>query len=266
MRRSLTALFSLALLAAACGDDSGDTAATTPDPTTTSAPDPTTTMPSGPTTEPGTATTTEPGTATTDGGTDGELPGERMEIYPYEGATVAVVGVAADDTLNVRAAPGTEAEIRFGLAPLEDDVTATGHNRMLEESGLWAEVEAADGTGWVNARYLAQLGQVNDITSEIAPTPADRPTAETMLELGQLIAQGRASQEPPSEIVVVDGPSVGDLGEVTVDVVGLGDDSVHGERLHVFGEPDPGGEGFTLRTVEATTLCARGVTDDRLCV
>ena len=65
---------------------------------------------------------------------------------------------------------------------------------------------------------------------------------------------------------MTDGPNVGDLGEITLDVIGMGDDSILGERLHVFGDPDPGGESFTMRTVERTLLCARGVGDDGLCV
>ncbi len=52
--------------------------------------------------------------------------------------------------------------------------------------------------------------------------------------------------------------TVGDLGEVTFDVVGMPDDAQHGVRLHVFGTPLPG--GFALKSVEATVLCSRGVT------
>jgi hypothetical protein len=62
---------------------------------------------------------------------------------------------------------------------------------------------------------------------------------------------------------VVDGPHVGDLGEVTVDVVGLADDSILGWRLHVFAQPE--GATFHVRTVEQTVLCARGA-DAGLCV
>ena len=61
-------------------------------------------------------------------------------------------------------------------------------------------------------------------------------------------------------------PAVGDLGEVTYDVIGLGDDSIGGWRLHVFGTPSASGEGFLLKTLEATTLCTRGVTTDGLCI
>ena len=110
------------------------------------------------------------------------------------------------------------------------------------------------------------MGRTTDDTAALYPTPADRPAAETMLEIGQLVAEVHASDSPPSEIVVVDGPSVGDLGEITVDVLGLGDDSLGGVRLHVFAEPLPDGETFQVRTVETTLLCTRGVTDDGFCL
>ena len=49
-----------------------------------------------------------------------------------------------------------------------------------------------------------------------------------------------------------------DLGEITVDVIGFPDDAQLGERLHVFAEPDPGGESFTVRSVESTTTTGPG--------
>ena len=61
-------------------------------------------------------------------------------------------------------------------------------------------------------------------------------------------------------------PSVGDLGEVIYDVVGFADDSVRGLRLHIFGQPLAGGEGFSLKSVEATSLCARGLTAEGACI
>ena len=61
-------------------------------------------------------------------------------------------------------------------------------------------------------------------------------------------------------------PTVGDLGEVTFDVVGLLDDAQLGWRLHILATPDEGGEGFGLKSVEATAFCGRGVTDEGYCV
>jgi hypothetical protein len=205
-------------------------------------------------------------TGTTESSNGAPLPGERVETFPYEGAQLAVVGVAADDTLNVRSGPGTEFDVVFDLDPMAMNATATGHNRSVGEAGFWSEIAVDGQTGWANTAHLLQPGQVSDITAALFPTPADRPKAKTMLELGQTVARLRASDDPESDIVVVDQPTVDDLGEITVDIIGLGDDSLGGERLKIFAEPGPDGESFTVRTVEATTFCSRGVTDDRLCV
>lgn len=56
-----------------------------------------------------------------------------------------------------------------------------------------------------------------------------------------------------------------DLGEVTYDVMVLGDDALCGVRLHVFGQPSASGEGFVLENVEQTLLCGRALADG-LCV
>lgn len=255
MRRSLMVLFVPFALVAACG---GDDDTTTADTSTTS-----TTVDEGTTSS---STSSSSSTSTTTTRAPGDLPGERIEIFPYEDAQLSVVGVAADDVLNVRSGPGVDFDVIAELEPLATGVVATGHNRSLDGEGFWSEIAAAGETGWANVAFLSHLGQVDDITTEIAPTPADRPTADTMVQLGRQVADGRASEEPESDVVVVDGPTVGDLGEITVDVIGLGDDAVGGERLHVFGQPDPGGESFTLRTVERTILCTRGVSAEGLCV
>ncbi|HET9772751.1 MAG TPA: hypothetical protein VFS16_17785 [Acidimicrobiia bacterium] len=246
MRRSpaAVALLALVLLVAGCGDDDqggpGVAASAT---------------------QPTAATTAT--TAATSGGSS--LPGERVEIYPYKDAQLAVAGVAAGDKLNVRSGPGTEFDVVYDLAPTAMNAAATGHNRSVGNA-FWSEISVDGRTGWANTSFLLQPGQVDDVTASMFPTPAERPTAKTLAELGQAVARRRASEEPPSRIVVVEHPTVGDLGEVTVDVIGMGDDSVGGERLKVFAEPGPKGESFTVRTVEATTFCSRGVADDRRCV
>lgn len=208
-------------------------------------------------------TGSEPGTPTTPSGDGDELAGEPIEFFFSDGDSLAVVGVAADDVLNVRSGPGVQAGVVATLDPLAD-VRATGSARQLSES-IWAEVGAGGTTGWANVAYLAYLGATNDVTAEVTDQLGAPVSAETMEQLGRTVAQTRASTEPPSTITVVDGPAVGDLGEITVDVVGLGDDAVLGARLHVFGQPAEGGEGFGLRSVEQTDLCRRGVSDE-LCL
>ena len=101
-------------------------------------------------------------------------------------------------------------------------------------------------------------------TANLIADLGETPVAETMVELGTVVAEANASTDPPSRIRMSEAPTVGDLGEVTFDVVGLGDDALFGVRLKVFGTPGDG--NFTLKTVERTLLCSRGVSAAGLCL
>ena len=220
----------LAVLTMAGCADGGEGAPGTPDPGETP-----------------TATPTDPADA------DGQLPGEPFDAGPEADARLAVVGVAADDVLNLRAGPGVEFEVAAELEPLETDVLATGRNRQLEGSAIWVEATVDGVTGWANLAYLAYLGEVNDITSLLE----DAGGSELVDVADRVVAQVWGESADEVDVTVVDGPHYGDLGEITVDGLGLADDSVAGLRLHIFASPDGG--RFTMRTVEATTLCSRGV-------
>jgi hypothetical protein len=249
MRTLLACLLAASLLLAGCGDDDDTEAGADSSTSTTVADEGTTTTTAAPTTTAGT--------------TPGELPGERIELFPYEGTVLAVVGVAADDQLNLRAAPDPGAAVVAELDPLAGGIAPSGHNRQVDDGSIWAEVTADGTSGWANIAFLAHLADAQDITAQQYPDVADRPRAETLVQLvDQVVAQRYQSGEPEPEVVVVDGPTVGDLGEITVDVVGLGDDAALGERLHLFAEEE-GSDSFRLRTIEATTLCRRGVSDGR---
>lgn len=259
-----SALVAVTLVVAGCGDDSASTTDTTITDTTvssttatsTTAP-PTTTAP--PSTTAGAPTEPRPGD---------ELAGEPFDLAPADGAVLAVVGVAHDDVLNVRAGPGVDEPVAAELAPTAADVEATGRARMLDES-IWWEVVTTDGVyGWVNAGYTAQLGATDDRTAQVTADLGGLPEEETMLDLGRVVAESiPVDPDVPSDIVMSVAPTVGDLGEVTYDVIGLGDDSLEGVRLHVFGTPSESLEGFVLKTVESTDLCSafRGLTSDGLC-
>jgi hypothetical protein len=179
------------------------------------------------------------------------------------GDTLAVIGVAHDDVLNLRSAPGADQDILAGIPPLHANLTAVGETRELPGS-MWIGVEYDGTRGWVNLRFVGYLGDTTDATAAIIDNLGGRPAADTMLDLGLIIAESLASDEPKSDLVVTVAPSAGDLGEVTYDVIGLGDDAVRGLRVHVFGEPTNG--EFSLRTVEITSLCGRGADDQGGCV
>ncbi|HZK48399.1 MAG TPA: hypothetical protein VFD74_02205, partial [Thermoleophilia bacterium] len=138
--------------------------------------------------------------------------------------------------------------------------------RQLPDS-IWYEVQMGGITGWVSSAFVAYSGAVDDITAQVIQNlGGTAPSAETMVDLGLIVAEAMASDDPPSRIVVTVAPHVGDLGEITYDGIGLGDDALRGYRLHVFGQPDESGEGFSLKSVESTLLCARGVTADGLAI
>ncbi len=226
------------------GGDAADTTASTLPETTVSALEPTTTSVALDTTT--------------------SLPGDPIDIGPKAGDVLAVVGVAHDDVLNVRVAPGTDQTVIQELDPLTNDVVALGNARALPAS-IWFEVEAHGASGWASSSFLAYLGGTTDETSSVVELLGEVPVTETMLDLGMVVAEVLASDEPPSRIVMSVSPTVGDLGEVTYDVVGIGDDAVRGFRLHVFGVPDESGEGFVLKSVEQTVLCGRGLAGE-LCI
>jgi hypothetical protein len=111
------------------------------------------------------------------------------------------------------------------------------------------------------------VGGTDDITWRVVEVLGLIPSAETMTALGYLVASALVPDEGEGapQISIVEGPFTGDLGEITVDAVGLADDSVLGYRLRIFAHPPETEEGFTLKTVERTLLCRRGVSGD-LCL
>jgi hypothetical protein len=229
----------VALLVAACTDNGTvETATTTTELVATTSEPPTTT------------TTTEAATQPTP---PESMPGDVIEFGPRTGDQIAVVGVAYDDVLNVRVAPGTEFEIIDTLDPLADDVIAMGENRLLATS-FWVEIESAGGPGWVNEAFVGFLGLSRESTSDVV-AGSGGPVA-----VGEILAQTYVSLEPPSRVTLAS-----DEGDIVVyDVIGLGDDAVKGFRLSIETEPVSGGTGV-VSFVEQT-ICSRGLAQDLRCV
>ncbi len=237
------------------GDESSTTSASDSSSTSTTADTSSTTSSSSSTSS--TTTTTASGGSTT-------LPGEEFIGYVADGDVLGVVAVRHDDVLNIRALPGAGQPVVATAAPTQADLVATGRARLLPGS-IWFEVTKAGTTGWANSRFLGHVAGTDDVTATFLADYGERPVAETLVQLGELVAAEFASVDPPSQIVLTVAPSVGDLGEVTYDVIGLGDDSVLGFRLHLFAVEGAGGESFELRTIEQTVFCMRG-TSGEICV
>ncbi|MFB3098969.1 MAG: hypothetical protein ACE1ZX_02895, partial [Acidimicrobiia bacterium] len=113
-RLALFVILVFGLVAAACGTTTATTATTGPaDASGTAATSSTTT------TSAGTATGTDLTTTTAAGATTTTLAGVPIDLGPASGDVLAVVGLAHDDVLNVRAAPGA-------FNPIVDTIKATG--------------------------------------------------------------------------------------------------------------------------------------------
>jgi hypothetical protein len=205
-------------------------------------------------------TTTIAASTTTNTGTT--LPGDAIDFGPRAGDQLMVIGVSYDDVLNLRELPGTSFGIVDEIPPDNRDLIAAGNTRDIGQS-FWTQVDFEGTSGWVHMGFVGFEGGTEDLTALVVDRLGDRPAAETMNELGLVVAEVFASDDPQSEVVKVVEESVGDLGEVTFDVIGLGDDAVRGLRLHLFAEPTD--SGFTLRTVEVTNICGRGVATEGLC-
>lgn len=254
------------LVGGACGSD-GDSSAPTSSVTSTTEDGDTTTS-DGATSSPSSTSATSATTTTTTATSTSDspqttLPGEDIFSFAEAGDIIGVMGVAHDDQLNVRDLPGADQAIIATIGPTADDLVATGRARLLPGS-IWYEIASGTGTGWVNSRFVAFVGGTDDMTAEFL-AGRERPEAETMTALGEFVAAELGSEEPKSRIVQTVAAAIGDLGEVTYDVIGLGDDSVGGFRLHVFAVQEQSGEDFVLRTIERTVFCSRGLAGE-LCV
>jgi hypothetical protein len=191
------------------------------------------------------------------------LPGTSYDRGPAAGQRLTVIGVPAGRTIPVQAAPGPGQPAVAAVAPLAKGVIAAGPARLVSSS-VWVQATVSGLSGWIDGAHVAATAANTDLTTDVIGRLGSRPIAETMLDLGMTVARAYASSEPPSTITVVVAPVVSDLGQITLDVVGLGDDSVAGQRLHVVGTP--GTESFTLLRVEGTAFCYRGVSPAGLCL
>lgn len=262
--RVLITGFLLASLAVACGGD-GTGSDTVADGTV--APSSTADVTVSSTTVAATTVTTTVAVSTTTTlpmTTTSTIAGTVIQIAPSLGDVVGVVGVRHDDTLNLRAGPGIGEPVVKTAEPTFDHLVAKGQTRVLPNGSVWIEVDHTGVVGWTHLSFVAYLGGVDDATALVVAALGEYPTTTSMEGMGLLAAGVFASAEPRSRVVLTVAPTMGDLGEVTYDVIGLGDDATLGYRLHVFGQTV--GDGLSLYSVERTALCNRGVTADGLCL
>lgn len=186
-----------------------------------------------------------------------DLPGEVLEIYPYEGAELAVVGVEEGDTLNVRSIPSVDGDVVTELDPLATGLVASGHNRTVGNA-LWVEISVGGQSGWVNGTYVTHLGESMDVTADLPDPTLYESTIVNLIDT--IVAQRSAESTTATSVTVAE--TYDDSGaDVTIDILGFQDDSVAGERLRIIAGPSDRGAGYELISLDVTPLCSRGVSE-----
>jgi hypothetical protein len=217
------------------------------------------------------STTSSSTSAGDPGDDDPSLPGDPFDIGPPAGSALDVVGVRYDDVLNFRERPDPSAPIVDTAAPESStpEVVSEGGGRLLSRSAWW-KVTVDGEEAWANFRFLGMLGATDDIIDELI---ADLPstTAPTVDALVDDIAESRGSGPVPTvELVTpVEGLDAGGA-QVTIDVLGIGDDALKGERILltfdlVFDDPDASDrevEAYEVVGALRTIICGRGISGE----
>ncbi|MCP3992150.1 MAG: hypothetical protein GY724_23970 [Actinomycetia bacterium] len=276
MKRSLALLSlvaALGLIASGCGDDKGsaDTSTDTTDTGGTAdstsedgqgSDDDDSDVSSTSSTETTSTSAADGGTASTD---DVPLPGDPFDIGPPAGEQLDVVSVGHDDVLNFRTRPEASAPIVDTVAPLSNTpaVLSSGEGRLFDSSAWW-KVTVGGQEAWANFAFLGTLGRTDDILEDLEAGPASTE-ATTIEAIVTSVAASRSGGPEPRVTYMRPITSVGGGGmAATVDVVGLGDDAVKGERFVFMFESV--GTGYRLEGAERTVICGRGATDGGLCL
>ncbi len=175
----------------------------TPSPTATTAPTYTPTAIPSPT---HTSTPLPTATATpTSSPTPSPTSPPRGTLLPeIERGAYAVVGVALDDELNVRAAPGADQAVVGTLPPYATGVQVTGSGRQVG-SRFWAPLSLQDLEGWANAAYLArQVGQVSEPLAMRATAIIQAIALKDLETLSQYVHPEEGVRFSPYPYVVTD--------------------------------------------------------------
>ena len=137
--------------------------------------------------------------------------------------------------------------------------------RGTEQSVLPAETAPPASTETASTPVPAQptppapieafVGSTDDITWRVVEIMGSIPSTETMTALGHLGGRRPSClmrERGHRRFQWSRGRSSAIWEEITLDVVGLADDSILGYRLHIFAHPPEAEGGFTLKTVERT--------------
>ncbi len=188
-----------------------------------------------------------------------EIPGDPFDIGPPSGERLDVVGVAYDDELNFRVLPDPSSDIVDSVAPeaASPVVLSLGEGRLLTNSAWW-HVTVDGQEAWANFTFLGMLGSTSSIGLDLI---GQLPSTEfdTVDDMADAVADLRAGGPVPTVTFVTEPTLLIGEQSVVIDVIGIGDDAVKGERITLFYTDIPGQSGVDLFGADATAICSRGL-------
>ncbi len=224
-----------ALLAASCGSEAGPTV---PDislnPTTTVADD------SGNAIE--TTTTTE-------------MPGVELELTVAEGTELQPFGLEVGELIEFRELPDVSFDVvetvEMGAAE-PPPIVATGVARTIT-GGVWWEVTVNGTTAWVERSNVAVFGEPTEILEEVLAV-LDVPPRD-LDALGRLIGRTRFGEARARVTLPSEPEGLSQVaGTVVVDLIGLRDEGVRGERLVIQADIFRNNGGATVSTTNVNSI------------
>lgn len=274
------AFMTAALLTSACVADGDDTATVDDPPSSLAASDetsaegsPSTTdapaeSSSTPSTTAPSSTTAPPTTAAKN--TTTTAAGVFYDIGPAAGEILDVVGVRYDDVLNIRDQASTSGAIVATAAPFaaNPQLVSGGEGLLFNPNGgAWWKVTVNGTQAWASSSFLAQVSPNNEdllptLTANMPSTTS--PNANTLIiDIATALADGPT----PSVVFSTEPQGIDAIGsEATIDVLGIGDDSLMGWRINILfnnvfddiNDPNPQVIGVELVSADAFPICQRG--------
>ena len=202
-------------------------------------------------------------------------PSGPLEIGPPAGQQLDVVGIDRDEVLSFRLAPDPTAPI-VATSPPETPsqlsppptVVASGTGQFFGDQ-LWLQVTVDGVSGWGDSAFLGILGSSENVFLELQADMASLQ-APTIEELAAAVAATRAGGVEPvvaiNDFFAVDATS----SEAWIDVIGIGDDVVAGERIRLLldniEDATPEVVAYEITDAISTAICGRGITAADACL
>ena len=192
------------------------------------------------------------------------VAGQVIELEQPEIQVEAVlIGVSSTETIMVHALPGLDQPLA-GDVPAATSIEPMGEAFETEDGLVWWQVPAGTVQGWIQPN-VAYRGPAQNITDQVMPNFADEGPFDSAEEAALAVAKQIAADRGASDIIVVSTTEIESppSATVTVDLLGLGDDSLAGFRPIVASGQ---ATGWQPASIIQASLCTRGVTADGLCI